>query len=327
MLTRTVISPSTIEKICLDPTAGKHMIHYLQEHGLLLLNTATLDELKKLPPHIFKTIEKDFLNGTIARAPWILDSETYSPEVALSESGDDAPSGSISAHIDDYPETHPVAKRQRMKDGAENFNREECWTWLVEPIVASLPLRDRRIDIVDPYLFDHISKMDIKTKGPLVSADLGIIWFLRELRNTTIAGPAIVVTVYTPELDPPSEIDLSRINELCQRHLAPMVNDKFQINFRVIRYWKDRRNAKDLRDAYHGRRIFFNETRMIVLDKGMEDLTMMDRGNGYPESRVSESITYKPQAADHYTNKFVGVMRDKYKNALWKDHPEYIFTL
>ena len=326
MLTRTVISPSTIEKIRLDPTAGKHMIHYLQEHGLLLLNTATLDELKKLPPHIFKTIEKDFLNGTIARAPWILDSETYSPEVALSESGSDAPSGSISAHIDDYPETHPVAKRQRMKDGAEPFNREECWTWLVEPIVASLPLRDRRVDIVDPYLFDHVSKMDIKTKSLSVSADLGIIWFLRELRNTTIAGPAMVVTVYTRESDPPSDIDLSRINELCQRYLAPMVNDKFQINLRVARYWRDRRNARDLSDAFHGRRIFFNETREIILDKGMEDLTMMDRGKGYPESRVSESITYKRRAADDYP-KTVGVMRDKYKNALWKDHPEYIITV
>jgi hypothetical protein len=327
MLTRTVISPSTIEKIRLDPTAGKHMINYLQEHGLLLLNTATLDELKKLPPHIFKTIEKDFFNGKIARAPWIIDSETYSPEVALSESDDDAPSGSISAHIDDYPETHPVSKRKRMKDGLEAFNREEWWTWIVEPIVASLPLLDRRIDIVDPYLFDHVSKMDTRTKNLSVSPDLGIIWFLRELRNTTIAGPAMVVTVYTPELDPPSDIDLSRINELCQRYLAPMVNDKFQINLRVIRYWRDRRNAIDLRDAYHGRRVFFNETREIILDKGMEDLTMMDRGKGYPETRIKESATYKRHAFDDYTKKFVGVMRDKYKNALWKDHPEYTFTL
>jgi hypothetical protein len=326
MLTRTVISPSTIEKIRMDESAYKHMIHYLQEYGLLLLDTATVDELKKLPPHIFKRIEKDFLNvnGSIARAPWILGSETYSPEVALSESGDEAPSGSISAHIDDYPKTHPVAKRQRMKDGLEAFNREEWWTWIVEPMVASLPLRDRRVDIIDPYLFDHVLS---RTKSPSVSPDLGIIWFLRELRNTTKAGPAMVVTVYTPELDSTLDIDLSEIIQLCQQHLAPMVNDKFQINFRVIRNWKDRRKTKDLRDAYHGRRIFFNETREIILDKGMEDLTMMDRGKGYPENRIRESVTYKRHAAHDYTNEYVGIIRDKYKNALWKDHPEYIFTL
>ena len=301
------------------------MINYLEEHGLLLLDTATADELMNLPPHIFKRIEKDILiNGKIARAPWILDSETYSPEVALSESGSDAPSGSISTNIDDYPDTHPVSKRKRMKEGSEAFNREEWWTWIVEPMVASLPLRDRRIDIIDPYLFDHVIP---RTKNSSVSPDLGIIWFLRELRKTTIAGPAMVVTVYTPELDSSLNIDLSQIIQLCRQHLAPMVNDKFQIKFFVIRYWKDRRKTKELRDAYHGRRIFFNETREIVLDKGMEDLTMEDRGKGYPENRIRESALYKRHAGDDFTNRFVGVMRDKYKTALWQDHPEYIFTL
>jgi hypothetical protein len=324
MLTRTVISPSTIEKIRLDPSAGKHMINYLRENGLLLLNGETLDELKKLPHHILKRIESDFFNGKIARAPWIPGSETYSPEVALSESGKDAPSGSISAHIDDYLETHPVSKRQRMKDGDEAFNREEWWNWIVEPIVASLPLRDRRIDIIDPYLFDHVIN---RTKGPSVSPDLGIVWFLRELRNTTIAGPAMVATVYTPELNSSLDIDVSRINQLCQRHLAPLVNEKFQINVRVVRFWRDRKNARDLMVACHGRRIFFNETREIIFDKGMEDLTMMDRGNGYPENRIRESALYKRHAVDDYTNCYVGIIRDKYKTALWTDHPEYIITL
>jgi hypothetical protein len=59
----------------------------------------------------------------------------------------------------------------------------------------------------------------------------------------------------------------------------------------------------------------------------MEDLTMMDRGHGYPENRIRESASYKRHAVDDYTNRFVGVMRDKYKAALWTDHPEYIITL
>jgi hypothetical protein len=303
------------------------MINYLRENGLLLLNGETLDELKKLPPHIFKTFEKDFFNGKIARAPWISGSETYSPEVALSESGRDAPSGSISAHIDDYLETHPVSKRQRMKDGSEAFNREEYWTWLVEPIVASLPLRDRRIDIVDPYIFDHMRTMDDKGKGAFDSANLGIVWFLQELQNTTIAGPSISVNIYTREDAPPDGMNLSKINELCQRHFAPIVNNKFQVNVNVIRFWRDRRNAKDLRKAYHGRRIYFNETRMIFLDQGMEDITMMDRGKGYLECVVNECTTYKKEAAAEFTNFSVGVIRDKYKTALWTDHPEYIIAV
>ena len=325
MLTRTVISPSTIEKIRTDPSAGKHMANYLRDNGLLLINRDELDVLaKKLPIEIWKGLENDILKNRLARSPWIPGSEITQPEVALSESGTDAAAGAISTHIEDYLDTFPVAKRKRMKDGLEAFNREEWWNWIVEPIVASLPLRDRRIDIIDPYLFDHVIN---RTKRPSVPPDLGIVWFLRELQNTTIAGPAMVVTVYTPELNSSLDIDVSRINQLCQQHLAPIVNDKFQINFRVIRYWKDRRNAKDLQDAYHGRRIFFNETREIILDKGMEDLTMMDRGHGYPENRIRESAIYKRHAVDDYTIKYVGVMRDKYKTALWTDHPEYIITL
>lgn len=325
MLTRTVISPSTIEKIRMDPSAGKHLANYLRDNGLLLINKDELDVLaKNLPIGVWKRLENDILKNLLARTPWIPGSSVTQPEVALSESGTDAATGAISTQIDDYLDTHPVSKRQRMKDGLEAFNREEWWTWIVEPMVASLPLRDRRIDIIDPYLFDHVIP---RTKNPSVSPDLGIIWFLRELRKTTIAGPAMGVTVYTPELNSSLDIDLSQIIQLCRQHLAPMVNDKFQINFRVIRYWKDRRNAKDLVDAYHGRRIFFNETREIILDKGMEDLTMMDRGHGYPENRIRESALYKRHAVDDYTNRYVGVMRDKYKTALWKDRPEYIFTL
>ena len=325
MLTRTVISPSTVEKIRMDPATGKYMVHLLQDNGLLFLNRDERDVLQRnLPMVIWKRLEKALSDGLIAWSPWIPDSEITRPEVALSESGTDAATGAISTHIEDYIDTFPVAKRTRMKDGLEAFNREEWWNWIVEPIVASLPLRDRRIDIIDPYLFDHVIN---RTKSPSVPPDLGIVWFLRELQNTTITGPAMVVTVYTPELNSSLDIDVSRINQLCQQHLAPIVNDKFQINFRVIRYWKDRRNAKDLVDAYHGRRIFFNETREIILDKGMEDLTMMDRGKGYPENRIRESALYKRHAGDDFTNRFVGVMRDKYKTALWQDHPEYIFTL
>jgi hypothetical protein len=59
----------------------------------------------------------------------------------------------------------------------------------------------------------------------------------------------------------------------------------------------------------------------------MEDLTMMDRGHGYPEDRINESVTFKRHAVYDYTNKYVGVMRDKYKTALWTDHPEYIISI
>jgi hypothetical protein len=31
-------------------------------------------------------------------------------------------------------------------------------------------------------------------------------------------------------------------------------------------------------------------------------------------------------AADHYSD-FVGVIRDKYYDVLWKDHPEYIIAV
>jgi hypothetical protein len=255
-------------------------------------------------------------------------SDVYRPEVVISESEIENENGAIACSVGGYLRTAPVAKRRRMIEGKEAFNREEFWTWLVEPIVASLPLRDRRVDIVDHYLFNRMQTIDDKGKGTFDSTNHGIVWFLRELRNTTIAGPAMVVTVYTPELDPwETGIDLSGINQLCQRHLAPLVNEKFQINVRVIRYWRDRKNAQDLRDAYHGRRIFFNETREIILDKGMEDLTMMDRGHGYPEDRINESVTFKRHAVYDYTNKYVGVMRDKYKTALWTDHPEYIISI
>lgn len=329
MLTRTVISPSTIEKIRMDPVAGKHMANYLRDNGLLLANRDELDVLRKnLPWAVWKQLENDILKNRLAATPWMPGSSVNQPEVALSESGTDAATGAISTHIDDYLDTFPVAKRKRMKDGDEAFNREEYWTWLIEPIVASLPLRDRRIDIVDPYLFDHISKMDDKGKGTFDSANLGIVWFLRELQNTTNTGPSMSVNIYTPEPDPrASDIDLSRINELCQHHFAPIVNNKFQVNIRVVRFWRDRKNAKDLRKAFHGRRIFFNEKRMIVLDQGMEDLTMMDRGRGYLECLASECTTYKPQAGDVFTDFTVGVIRDKYKTALWTDHPEYIIAV
>jgi hypothetical protein len=285
-----------------------------------------MDAIKKLPHHILKRIESDFFK--IASAQWIPSSETYRPEVALSESGTDAANGAISTRIADYLDTFPVAKRKRMKDGDEGFNREEYWTWLIEPIVASLPLRDRRIDIVDPYLFTHVSKMDDKGKGTFDSTNLGIVWLLRELEKTTNAGPPMSVNIYTTEDDPrDSDIDLSRINQLCQRHLAPLVNEKFQINVRVVRFWRDRKNAKDLWKACHGRRIIFNETRMIVLDQGMEDLTMMDRGRGNLEWVARECTTYKPRAGHDFTHFSVGVIRDKYKTALWTDHPEYIITL
>ena len=329
MLTRTVISPSTIEKIRIDPSTAMLMVDNLVAHGLLLTSLNEITVLTELFPLKERTIVAEYLK--LHDLAWTLgmpSSDVYRPEVVISESEIENENGAIACSVGGYLRTAPVAKRQRMKEGKEAFNREEFWTWLVEPIVASLPLRDRRVDIVDHYLFNRMQTIDDKGRGTFDSTNHGIVWFLRELRNTTIAGPAMVVTVYTPELDPwETGIDLLGINQLCQRHLAPLVNDKFQINVRVIRYWKDRKNAQDLRDAYHGRRVFFNETREIVLDKGMEDLTMMDRGHGYPEDRISESVTFKRHAVYDYTNKYVGVMRDKYKTALWTDHPEYIITL
>ena len=62
MLTRTVISPSTVEKIRMDPPTGKHMANYLRENGLLLINRDELDVLaKKLPIEIWKMLENDII--------------------------------------------------------------------------------------------------------------------------------------------------------------------------------------------------------------------------------------------------------------------------
>ena len=127
MLTRTVISPSTIEKIQLDPDAGQNMINYLLDNGLLLINRDELEVLaKNLPLAVWKQLENDILKNRLARTPWIPGSSITQPEVALSESGTDAANGAISTRIVDYPDTFPVAKRKRMKDGDEGFNRDKC---------------------------------------------------------------------------------------------------------------------------------------------------------------------------------------------------------
>jgi hypothetical protein len=295
----------------------------------LLTSLNEITVLTELFPLKERTIVAEYLkNHDLAWTLGMPSSDVYRPEVVISESEIENENGAIACSVGGYLRTAPVAKRRRMIEGKEAFNREEFWTWLVEPIVASLPLRDRRVDIVDHYLFNRMQTIDDKGKGTFDSTNHGIVWFLRELRNTTIAGPAMVVTVYTPELDPwETGIDLSGINQLCQRHLAPLVNEKFQINVRVVRFWRDRKNAKDLWKACHGRRIIFNETRMIVLDQGMEDLTMMDRGRGNLEWVARECTTYKPRAGHDFTHFSVGVIRDKYKTALWTDHPEYIITL
>jgi hypothetical protein len=313
----------------MDPAAGKHMANYLRDNGLLLINRDELEVLaKNLPSAVWKQIENDILKHRLARTPWIPGSSITQPEVALSESGTDAATGAISTQIEDYLDTFPVAKRINLKTGADACrNREEYWKLIIEPIVGSLPLRDRRVVINDPYLFDHIHKADIAARGAPILSDLGLIWLLRELRNSTKTGSPMKVDLYTIEDSDHNNgcIDLERINQLCEQYLAPIKSESFHIRVHVIRYWKQRNKSVDLRDTYHGRRIFFNETRMLVLDKGMEDLTNLFRGNDIPETRIDET-TWTPQAGRLYI-KFMGVIRDKYYDVLWKDRPEYIITI
>ena len=330
MLTRTVISPSTVEKIRMDPATGKYMVHLLQNNGLLFLNRDERDVLQRnLPMVIWKRLEKALSDGLIAWSPWIPDSEITRPEVALSETGTDSPAGAISTPVEDYADAAPVARRIRVRSGAEACrNREEYWKLVVEPIVSSLPLRDRRVVMNDPYLFDHIHKADIAAKGAPILSDLGLIWLLRELRNSTKTGSPIKVDLYTIEDSDNNNgcIDLERINQLCEQYLAPIRNESFHICVHVIRYWKQRNKVIDLRDEYHRRTIFFNEKRMLILDKGFEDLTVLFRGNDTPKSRVDRETIYLPQASRLY-QEFMRVICDKYYDLLWKDRPEYIITL
>jgi hypothetical protein len=330
MLTRTVISPSTIEKIRTDPSTGKHMANYLRDNGLLLINRDELDVLaKKLPIEIWKRLENDILKNRLARSPWIPGSDITRPEVALSESGSDATNGAISTHVDDYLETAPVARRLRLKSGEETCrNREDFWHWQMEPIVASLPLRHRRVDIIDPYLFHHIHHGEQAAKGTPVVSDLGLIWLLRQLRGTTNTSSSMIVNLYVLETSPRGLpcIDLERITQLCRLYLSPTTNDSFGIHVHVIRHRNANKIPKPLAEAVHGRRIFLNEIRMFVLDKGLEDLSKIHRG-GYVGDRIGSTLTYLPMAAEHYKSNFVGVIRDQYCDLLWKDRPEYIISI
>ena len=330
MLTRTVISPSTIEKIRTDPSTGKHMANYLRDNGLLLINRDELDVLaKKLPIEIWKRLENDILKNRLARSPWIPGSDITRPEVALSESGSDATNGAISTHVDDYLETAPVARRLRLKSGEETCrNREDFWHWQMEPIVASLPLRHRRVDVIDPYLFHHIHHSEQAAKGTPVASDLGLIWLLRQLRGTTNTSSSMIVNLYVLETSPRGLpcIDLERITQLCRLYLSATTNDSFGIHVHVIRHRNAKNIPKPLTEAVHGRRIFLNEIRMFVLDKGLEDLSKIHRG-GYVGDRIGSTLTYLPMAAEHYKSNFVGVIRDQYCDLLWKDRPEYIITL
>ena len=330
MLTRTVISPSTVEKIRMDPSTGKHMANYLRENGLLLINRDELDVLaKKLPIEIWKRLENDIVKNRLARSPWIPGSDITQPEVALSESGSDATHGAISTQVHDYLETAPVARRLRLKSGEEKCrNREDFWQWLMEPIVASLPLRHRRVDVIDPYLFHHLHNAEQVAKGSPTVSDLGLIWLLRQLRGTTNTSSSMIVNLYVMETSKRSEpcVDLARINELCRLYLSSTTNDSFGIRVHVIRHRNSNKTPTDLRDATHGRRIFFNESRMFVLDKGLEDLSKIHRG-GYVGDRIGSTLTYLPMASDHYKNEFVGVIRNNYADLLWKDRPEYIISI
>ena len=328
MLTRTVISPSTVEKIRMDPPTGKHMANYLRENGLLLINRDELDVLaEKLPNEIWIRLQDDIVKNRQARSPWIPGSEITQPEVALSESGSDAAQGAISTLVADYMQTFPVDKRINLKSGEETcHNREDFWKWLIEPAVASLPLRHRRVDIVDRYLFHHIHNEEKTSNGSLNATDLGIVWFLRELRRTTDSGSSILVNIYTVETSPVGNpcIDLARINQLCQQYLASASNDSFKIRVHVIRH--RRKDEDDLRNAYHERRIFLNESWMFVLGKGLEDASKMIRGEYFCD-RLSVATVHLRHANNLYRTEYVGVIRDKYFDVLWKDRPEYIITL
>jgi hypothetical protein len=329
MLTRTVISPSTKEKIRMDPATGKHMVDLLQNNGLLFINLYELDVLaKNLPTEIWKRLENDILKNRLARTPWIPGSSITQPEVALSESGTDAATGAISTHVEDYTRTAPVARRHRIRTGEEKCrNREDFWHWQMEPIVASLPLRHRRVDIIDPYLFHHIHHAEQAAKGTPVISDLGLIWLLRQLRSTTNTSSSMIVNLYVLETSPRGLpcIDLERITQLCRLYLSPTINDSFGIRVHVIRHRNANKIPKPLTEAVHGRRIFLNEIRMFVLDKGLEDLSKIHRGD-YVGDRIGSTLTYLPMAADHYSD-FVGVIRDKYYDVLWTDHPEYIIAV
>ena len=330
MLTRTVISPSTVEKIRMDPATGKYMVHLLQDNGLLFLNRDERDVLQRnLPMVVWKRLEKALSNGLIAWSPWIPDSEITRPEVALSETGTDSATGAISTPIEDYVDAAPVARRLRLKSGEEKSrNREDFWLWQMEPIVASLPLRHRRVDVIDPYLFHHLHNAEQDAKGTPTASDLGLIWLLRQLRGTTNTSSSMIVNLYVMETSKRNSpcIDLARINELCRLYLSSTTNDSFGIRVHVIRHRNSNKTPTDLRDATHGRRIFFNESRMFVLDKGLEDLSKIHRG-GYVGDRIGSTLTYLPMASDHYKNEFVGVIRNNYADLLWKDRPEYIISI
>ena len=330
MLTRTVISPSTVEKIRMDPATGKYMVHLLQNNGLLFLNRDERDVLQRnLPMVIWKRLEKALSDGLIAWSPWIPDSEITRPEVALSETGTDSPAGAISTPVEDYADAAPVARRLRLKSGQEKCrNREDFWLWQMEPIVASLPLRHRRVDVIDPYLFHHLHNAEQDAKGTPTVSDLGLIWLFRQLRGTTNTSSSMIVNLYVMETSKRNSpcIDLARINELCRLYLSSTTNDSFGIRVHVIRHRNSNKTPTDLRDATHGRRIFFNESRMFVLDKGLEDLSKIHRG-GYVGDRIGSTLTYLPMASDHYKNEFVGVIRNNYADLLWKDRPEYIISI
>jgi hypothetical protein len=65
---------------------------------------------------------------------------------------------------------------------------------------------------------------------------------------------------------------------------------------------------------------------MFVLDKGLEDLSKINRGEHIGD-RAGDAITFLPHASDHYKNEFVGVIRNNYADLLWKDRPEYIISI
>jgi hypothetical protein len=46
---------------------------------------------------------------------------------------------------------------------------------------------------------------------------------------------------------------------------------------------------------------------MFVLDKGLEDLSKIDRGDQVGD-RAGEAITYLPHAYEHYKNDYIGVI-------------------